>query len=205
MPDVTTKVHRARADGVTWQEVLAVAASCARSPEGRLMGFFYAADCARWFILGEGGGPNPAPVDPDRVFELRAFDGTSEWRWVRDGEAGQASWISVSASARPSGNGWHDLEILECASSQDLLRTSFLLWGQMVSGKATPGFVQLQENRLGSFEVPEPSGAPPSEGARVVIEVEEYFGRGDRHGNCQVLEERWVGLDWAPVPEGKSA
>lgn len=77
---------------VTLTEALGQILAGAGGPDG-VVGYVAGPEAVRWFRLAtrvDGGVvPNwgPGGKEPVRAFELVAFDGTTVWRWVRDGES----------------------------------------------------------------------------------------------------------------------
>lgn len=119
------------------------------------------------------------------TFELRAFDGTSEWRWIRRGASGVLATIS-------------DESMSEIGASvlrfEQPLR--YICWGTVPSsgevGGANAGWSALHDGAVDDLCVPLAGGA---KGDIAVLDLVEYT-QEDEFGNHRVIDQRLVSLTW---------
>lgn len=148
------------------------------------IGFCYRPSDARWFRLGADGtvtGPAATTFDLTAVFELRAFTGMHELRWLNE-SAGTGRGVLVS----DDGSG---------VTPPTYHR---LMWGAVVD--QSDGWATLSAARIGTIKVPVDS--PTSLiGRRIWLRAVEYEAE-DEHGNVAVVDERITGLEAGPPEEG---
>lgn len=181
-----TILHRASLSECSWQELLQKAQAAGK---GELQALIYSIRAAFWVsVQGDKLQFPPGCSAPreEEIFELRLFDGSQEWRWVRQGEKGRAAWIGED----PIPTGFNLVtdhltgQEIECRDRWYLLAG----WVQ----ESGPTGVKMGEGRLGSYRIPPVQGAMKEKG--IALQVREYLGRRDGHGNFGVLEERILGL-----------
>ena len=127
-------------------------------------------------------------IDPSGLFELRAFGGGRELRWLHeDGGRGTAAlfWDSKGKAhaTLPGSSERADRRMLACRTHR------YLLWGAAMEG-APQGWTTLREERIDPFYVPITGLAT---GSRVGLEAVEYLEERV-HGNVVVAEERLAKL-----------
>jgi CRISPR-associated protein (TIGR03984 family) len=142
----------------------------------QVIGYCYAPDAARWFVLDAAGaawGPGGL-ADLSGVFELHATDGTRELRWLH--EAGGSGRTAV---------------LVDIPQPVALPPQRRLLAGEVTSMRGTPAgpWATVFTARYGQVDLPV-DAAP---GDRVQIESVEYVAE-DTHGNLTVTDARWIGL-----------
>ena len=121
----------------------------------------------------------------DSVFEFRAWNGSSELRWVRragGGSLARVRWSRTVLHARPG-------------DEQNARR---LLWGTVVTtpeGCLSEGWSLLATARIGTYPVPV-DGA--GDGTRIALSVSELWEM-DNHGNVGVIDEYVTAL--IPIPQ----
>ncbi|MGH3947975.1 MAG: type III-D CRISPR-associated protein Csx19 [Pseudonocardiaceae bacterium] len=128
---------------------------------------------------------------PSSTFQLTAFDGTTQLRWLADGESGRAVWLSESATALPG----------PPTGSQEFnarLTQRAVLWG-LPDGTGPGGFSRWSEARVGRAWYPCAPGNSPRH--RAVLESVEYVA-ADRHGSMAVFEQRLVKVTSAELIAG---
>jgi hypothetical protein len=122
----------------------------------------------------------PLPGRPAAdAFELRAFDGTTEVRWLRHREAGHCAVLTTSDALATTVDGASVL----FNRFEHQLPVHYLLWGEGVGPSA------LSEARLGTIEVP---GVDAS--GRYILEAIEYVSVDGATGTAFVAEERLIGI-----------
>ncbi|MFV2124711.1 CRISPR-associated protein Csx19 [Micromonospora sp. LOL_013] len=161
------------------------------------VGFCYRPADVRWFRFASDGvarSDDGSALDLTGVFELRAFTGEAELRWLHDGGGtGTAHWIGESDTDRSRpGLPWR---------LQDKPYER-LLWGAVVGERNDHGWVTLHDGRIGTLPVPVDGPAP--EGSLVWLQAVEY-AENDKHGNVAVVDERLVGLVARPFPTPKDS
>ena len=148
------------------------------SDDGRdVVGFVYSPVAAPWFRL-DGDvlrGRGDTVIEPDEVFEVRAFDGVRELRWWNV-TGGRGRHFVLDSRALPSG--WRSGE-----------RHQRLLWGSVRSGG--PEWTELFTARIGALHVP--VGGAVRQHSTIRLEVQEYLDE-DEHGNVSVVDERLLGF-----------
>lgn len=140
-----------------------------------------------------------APL-PATVFELKAFGGLAELRWVAQGQqvAGKAyqgkAILLIEAPEKPVLKDWTVAESgLEplwsgVAGEPPNPAGQYLLWGTARSSAG--GWTQLWEHRIGALWVP----GQIEQGQRMAAKFVEYVGPMDPHGNVGIAAERWSDL-----------
>lgn len=154
------------------------------------VGFAYTPRAALWLrLVGGRLVDHEGKGHDETIYELRLFDGASEWRWRKDG--GVTSSACVGERAAPAGfapiAGDH-------GSISTIVRRS-LLWGTALE-PGRDGWTRLGTPRIRAFFVPILLG----QGEGASLEIVEYLGRLDAHGNVGVIDERIVGLSKAVHP-----
>ena len=153
----------------------------------------------KWFrfaVAGRDGAmefAEEAGLDPE-TFEFRAFDGVTEWRWLKVS--------SLSESQEPTGR---FVEITDASMEKAGFRTrskpiSLLVWGTRREPGSRQGWTDLVENRIGTLQVPVVTSADQRE--RAVIRTVEYLAQ-DCYGNFRVVDQRLCALEWFGSGEGK--
>jgi len=126
---------------------------------------------------------------PDDAFECRAFNESSELRWLKAGEgAGNAVLLSTHELELSEGD-WKVCDFrhpIICAQDNE-----YLLWGKRKGTTTT-----LFDHRVGELSMPTLPGG--GGGQRAVLKAIEYIGVDDEYGNCAVLVERLAGFAWLP-------
>lgn len=148
-----------------------------------------------WFGVVQGGvlvdASQTEIQDVDNVFEVRAFDGQTEWRWLKGGGSGAAD---------PSMGRFVEVSDEAMLKEGFMLATEpvqYLLWGaQHQSGR--PEWCRLSEDRIGSLDVPFPDSSDAEQ--RLAVEAVEYLAE-DAHGNIRVADQRLCGFRWQE-PQG---
>ncbi len=137
-------------------------------------------------------------VDPDDVFEARAFTADVELRWVRRLATGDGVLLGedVTGGAEATGLAAHD--------------GHYLLWGEHEPGADRARWRGLSSHRIGLLLVPVDDDVAAATQNRLRLVVREYLAydlpaaepdpcaraldaRG--HGNAYVLDERLVGIE----------
>lgn len=139
---------------------------------------------AVWFVVQDGNAVTGTdsgirPFAPDDAFEIRAFDGTSEFRWWHE-EGGRGRAVTIQWAG--------EQDHLAAADSE------WLLWGKTI-GSVENGWIRLGEARVGSFWIPSPSPKAPRSSAQVKL-VARTFTDHDDHGNTTIVEELLTELRW---------
>jgi len=130
-------------------------------------------------------GPLPAGC-----FQLQAFDGRAELRWLADGAAGRAVWLAEAADQlpdRPTGQ----------REFRTRLDTRAVLWGLRTTDPAVDGFSVWREARVGSARYPCPPGVSRQD--RAVLRGVEYVAVDARHGNAGIFEQRLLTIATADL------
>lgn len=126
---------------------------------------------------------------PPNCFQLLAFDGTTELRWLADGPSGRAVWLAESADALPH-------KATGSRAYTDRLAAHAVLWGTPTGGQAEAGMSPWLEARVGPARYPCPAGRRHVSGQphrdRAVLSGVEYVATVDEHGNAGVIEHRLV-------------
>lgn len=125
---------------------------------------------------------HPWPL-PARTFQIAAFDGTTELRWLADGDSGQAVWLAESAADLPD-------PAAGTVPFAEKLDDRAVLWGLPDSGDRE-GFSVWSDGRIGAATYPTPPGVGRAE--RACLSVVEYVDY-DEHGNAAVVERRLVAI-----------
>ncbi|MBL7487455.1 hypothetical protein I6A60_05920 [Frankia sp. AgB1.9] len=137
-------------------------------------------------------------VDPDDVFEARAFTADVELRWVRRLASGEGVLLGedVTGGGEATGLAAHD--------------GHYLLWGEHEPAADRAGWRALSSHRIGLLLVPADGGVATAPGNRLRLVVREYLAydlplaepdpSGDAidvkgHGNAYVLDERLVRVE----------
>ena len=238
MNETPTTLYRATAQGLTLQAAVNAALTVLRGDdghdrEGQTAGFYYApresrcvrrvGDALQELALSQFAGGVPrfeerevALREQSPIYELKLFDGDTEFRWLRDIarlEVGTAALVTESktafealspqaakddAAANGSDAGradgqWIAIDTKEY-SSENIHKSQYLLWGKpLPGGGLAAGWTCLWEARVPPFAAP--LGGVSGE-QRVALDVVDYIGRdpgeAGQHGNCSVLEERLV-------------
>lgn len=167
------------------------------------------------------GGPdgsltrsNGEPFDLAGVFELRAFDGNAELRWLHDtGGTGIAVMVAESVDHLPSNDSW-TTDYVEAERCVDGVR--HLLWGEAhpdETNALAPGWTALAEQQVGTIAVPidldqsrsgddergvsTASDKTRAASGRIALVAREYVRRHPS-GTAEVFDERL--LRFEPVP-----
>ena len=126
---------------------------------------------------------------PAKCFQLHAFNGTSELRWLADGPTGRAVWLAESAADLPG-------EPTGRRQYSATLSTQAVLWGLPVADPTADGMSTWREARIGTAHYPCAPGRPPVDSEphrdRAVLRGVEYVGIPDLHGNTAIVEHRLV-------------
>lgn len=131
---------------------------------------------------------SPWPL-PQRCFQLTAFDGRSELRWLADGESGRAVWLADNPAALPVAATGDPATGNPVQFARTLPQLA-VLWGEPAPGDAA-GFSAWSEARVGLAYYPCPPGVARRD--RAVLESVEYVAH-DEHGNAAVVERRLVAI-----------
>jgi CRISPR-associated protein (TIGR03984 family) len=136
----------------------------------------------------------PWPL-PSSTFQLTAFDGTTELRWLADGASGRAVWLSESTAALP-GPPTGPQQVFTTRLTQRAV-----LWG-LPDGDGPGGFSRWSAARVGEAWYPCMPGSSPRH--RAVLESVEYVA-ADRHGSMAVFEHRLVRVTSVELVAGPRA
>lgn len=126
-----------------------------------------------------GDDPWELPAD---CFQITAFDGRTELRWLADGAGGRAVWLAEQADALPSEPGGG-------VAFDHTLDQRSVLWGEPAAPES-PGFSAWSSSRIGLAHYPCEPGLARD---RAVLEALEYIAH-DEHGNAAVVERRLVAI-----------
>lgn len=135
--------------------------------------------------------PDPWAL-PDATFQLTAFDGTVELRWLADGDTGRAVWLAEDAAALPD-TPTGSLPV------DDVVAARIVLWGLPAAGDRD-GFSAWSDGRIGAAAYPTPPGVGRHE--RACLDAVEYVAF-DAHGNAAVVERRLIGIVTADARSGR--
>ena len=128
---------------------------------------------------------DPWPL-PASSFQIAAFDGAVELRWLADGHTGRAVWLAEDPAALP------DPPVEPPVRADEVITSRCVLWGHP-DGDAAHGFSAWSDGRIGEAHYPTPA-ATGSE--RACLEIAEYVAH-DEHGNAHVVERRLLGVTTA--------
>jgi CRISPR-associated protein (TIGR03984 family) len=174
-------LYRWRREGIGWQDLLSEALRLGAGAP--IVAVVYGARKAWLAAVGMSGTLDPMLDDP-RVFELRAFDGVNEWRWLAGPEQGRGAWVTEHSREAPAG--W--LPVSPAPPGTRAKDGDTLLWGKVTS--AGQDHATLATARVGSIRIPHTAAI----GGRVALRVREYLGSVDKHGNVGLVEERILGF-----------
>ena len=213
--------------------VLEAIAWCWPTPGDReVIGFGYSPDAAPWWRLREGQPVGPdGPCDLGNVYELVAFDGDRELRWLQTGSSrGPAVVLAEEGVELPAGTAvtdWaptdtddsvsDDSDTRDNPSGGSIPRTRPIAFGIRRHWLADhpsrlPGaWTRLSAVRYRPVPVPIalPTGERPWNEYVIALSSVEYTIE-DQHGNLSVIETRLTGLDLIErtpqrSPSGKAA
>lgn len=121
------------------------------------------------------------------IFEARAFNKTSELRWLNklDGK-GRAVLISELDISK------YLQESISPLTALDTIKQEYILWGESAKTSANTGWSKLAKSRIGSIYVPV-TGLTINK--RVYLTAIEYLKDDEEYGNVSVVEERLTGLE----------
>lgn len=158
-------------------DALAVAGAVLTGPSATVM--WWSARTARWERLTDFTANGTS-----EVFEFRAFDGSSEVRWVRCGDTGTVAVLSdhpVGQLLAQLG----DTSALQSHTPRSLvaLPGTYVVWGE------GSGQDKVVAGRIGTIGVPGVDG-----GGRYLLDTIEYVDTHPGSGTAYVCEERLVGL-----------
>ena len=134
-----------------------------------------------------------APLDPDKVFELRLFGPRWEVRWLRDGTKGRLAILTDHESTGKrlmTGANRIGLRGDRLATEPFFRDHGYLLWGEFESRQRHAS--KLTSARIGPLMVPWTSPSL-SRNDRIVIRAREYF-RIAEDGNVVFYDERLLGF-----------
>jgi len=112
---------------------------------------------------------------PDDIYEMRAFDTSTEVRWHRDPDG--TSRTVVIREADPTSDGLR--------FERRVIGARMMVWGTGVGRPA------VRSRQVGELTTP----VDVPDGAHLVIRVVEYLGRHPDSGTAIVIEERLSGMD----------
>lgn len=124
-------------------------------------------------------GADGAALDVADWFGCRAFDGTNDARWMRQGATGVLVVVSELA-------GGADADVAVERVDAVVTGVRHLLFGER--DESANGWATLSAANVGALRVPDPGGA-----GRLAIEAVEYVVF-DADGNADVIDERLVRL-----------
>jgi CRISPR-associated protein (TIGR03984 family) len=124
-------------------------------------------------------GADAAALDVAYWFGCRAFDGTNDARWVRQGATGVLVVVSELA-------GGADADVAVERVDAVVTGVRHLLFGERDA--TANGWATLSAANVGGLQVPDPGGT-----SRLAIEAVEYVVF-DSDGNADVIDERLVRL-----------
>ncbi len=185
------ELRRRRKETVSLAEVVQTAAAAARARTVR--GYILSATQATWVELRDGVlVPTPSL---EKTFEARLFDGTQEWRWLREGDSGVAAWVGEVDERTEPPEGWQ--EVGDVRPVVKHLDHRLLLWGRALARgtERDPTWSRLGTPRIGPRDVP----VALAEGRSAVLVVREYLAVVDEYGNVGPWEERLLGIEEARV------
>ncbi|MEU4376719.1 type III-D CRISPR-associated protein Csx19 [Pseudonocardia alni] len=117
---------------------------------------------------------------PAGAFQIVAFDGVRELRWLADGDTGRTVWLAEDPADLP-GPATGRLDDLEPLPARTVL------WGHPLPGDGGD-FSPWSDGRVGVVHHPLPASTGA---ARPCLDAVEYVGF-DEHGNAAVVERRTV-------------
>lgn len=120
---------------------------------------------------------------PPRTFQLQAFNGTTELRWIARGDSGRVAWVSEDRDALPDGSSFERPFV-------DVIDAQAVLWGDP-EGTEDAHFSRWTAARIGTAHYPVAAGA---HGQRAVLCSREYLSV-DGYGNANVFERRITALE----------
>lgn len=139
--------------------------------------------CVAMVKGGQIHGPGGA-IETHSVFEVRAFDGDSEWRWLRSGDVGRMAVVSDRV-----------MERARLGRMRQEIR--YVLWNQaadpVIDSSATDGWTLMTSEQIPAFAVPLSNDG---KGAYATITAVEYTAT-DEYGNVRVVDQRLVSLEWS--------
>lgn len=124
-----------------------------------------------------------ATIALDDAFEMRAFDGRVELRWLRRPDGGDAALLAEQPIP--------DLADTPVAVLDHLDRTE-LVWGEVIDGRH--GWTRTHEARVGTLRLP----VTIDTGQRTVaLRIREYVTDGGpaRDGNAVIEHQRLIGFE----------
>lgn len=123
----------------------------------------------------------------DDVFEVRAFNKTSELRWLNQlngqGKAVLISEVDISQYLQES---------ISQLTALNTIKQEYILWGEGLENSFQSGWGKLAKSRIGSIYVPI-TGLTANK--RVYLTAVEYLKADEEYGNVSVVEERLIGLE----------
>lgn len=143
------------------------------------------------------------------VYEVRAFGGGLELRWLRDPahtEAVGAAVLLAAANEAIDVDGG-PFTPLDDVVAVDTIEQKYVLWGAVDSNDDVPdGWALLRDSRIGSLPVPLEDHQRRSlagSGGRLALSAVEYVAVGP-HGNAHVTDERLDAIvAFAPQEEAR--
>jgi CRISPR-associated protein (TIGR03984 family) len=126
-------------------------------------------------------------IATDDIFEARAFNKTSELRWLNNlhgkGQAVLISELDISNYLQ---------ENISPLIALDTVKQEYILWGEFVKQLSNSGWQKLAKSRIGSINVPVDDF---NTNKRVYLTAIEYLKADEEYGNISVVEERLTGLE----------
>jgi CRISPR-associated protein (TIGR03984 family) len=202
---MTATLRSVVAEGhITASQALAWFAAVVEEPRlAGAVGFAYAPETASWFRLDGAGTAwgSDGTLDLAAVFELRAFDGTRELRWLHQ-DAGTGPAVALAEDATPLPTG-HPVEetTSSAAAPGTVTGPAQQSMPQRVGPEAvrrlagrpgpagTAGWCTLTSPRYAPAQIP--IDAPPTS---VVQIVSAEYAIQDEHGNLSVVDARLIRL-----------
>ncbi len=159
---------------------------------GPSIGYAYTPSTIGWFRTHTGSpeavGPD-GPFDLSGVFELRASDGERELRWLHaTDQRGTAVVLAPEGVATLDGHDVSPAGVVERPSTC----SRYLAGTVRRSGE---GWSELFSGRFGRLSVPL---AAPARHRVALVTIEHLVE--DKHGNCDIVDARWVGLSTGGTP-----
>lgn len=122
-------------------------------------------------------------VLPPRTFQLQAFNGTTELRWIAQRDSGRVAWVSEDRDALPDGSALERPFV-------DAIDARAVMWGDP-EGSEDEQFSRWTAARIGTAHYPVAAG---THGQRAVLSSREYLNV-DEYGNANVFERRITALE----------
>lgn len=129
---------------------------------------------------------------PDDCFQLSAFDGLVELRWLASGSTGTAVWLAEDPAVLPG-------PPREPIRVEEVLADRSVLWG-LPADRVARGFSTWTDGRVTPSAYPTRPGVTPHE--RACLDAVEYVAH-DEHGNAHVVERRLVGITTVNLNAGR--